>query len=246
MSLSSMESSNDVSPVVDADTCRTEQTIGRRGFFRGGAIAAGGLALSTCLSDEAHAAPAGPRQQMALLRRHENDHVVFLEGALNALGAGVKRPRPTFQGLVQPNLNAFLTTALALENTGVGAYLGAAPAIFDPGYLAAAGSIALIEARHAGFLNGFRSRPMTQNLFNQELSFERAFTVSEVVTSAGPFIVSLNDGSSSPTAGNGSHPLDFSSTRSAGNDVDILNFALALEYLEQEFYDANVFNFYGV
>lgn len=242
MSLLAKESSSHSLPIdpindVDAHESQTELTVGRRGFLRGGAIAAGGVALATCLGDEAQAAPAGPRQQMALLRRHENDHVAFLEGALNAIS--MKRPRPTFQNLQQPNLNSFLTTALALENTGVGAYLGAAPAILDPMILAQAGSIALIEARHAGFLNGFRSRPMTQNLFDQELSFERAFTVSEVTTAAGPFIASLND------PGN-NFPLTFSSTRSASNDVAILNFALALEYLEQEFYNINVPIFYGV
>lgn len=242
MSQFSLEVSNDALPVGPLHNevrreIASEQTVGRRGFLRGGAIAAGSVALATCLSDEAQAAPAGPRQQMALLRRHENDHVAFLEGALNAIS--MKRPRPTFQNLQQPNLNSFLTTALALENTGVGAYLGAAPAIFDPMILAQAGSIALIEARHAGFLNGFRSRPMTQNLFDQELSFERAFTINEVVMAAGPFIASLND------PGN-NFPLTFSNTRSAGNDVAILNFALALEYLEQEFYDINVPLFYGV
>ncbi len=209
--------------------------VARRAFLRGGAAAAGGVALATMVSSEAQAAPTGPRDQFALIRRHEQDHVNFL---VTALGASA-RPRPNFKPLTQPNLNTFLTVTLNLENTGSGAYLGAAPAIFSPTVLANAGSIALTEARHIGFLNGLRSRPMTQNLFDQELSFERALTISEVTASAGPFIQDLNGGP----------PLTFDpnpANKSAANDIAILNFALALEYLERDFYNINVPIFYGI
>ena len=53
--------------------------------------------------------------------------------------------------------------AQVLENTGVGAYLGAAPNINDSSILAAAGSIATIEARHSGYLNVFLRDPITGN-----------------------------------------------------------------------------------
>lgn len=215
----------------------------RRRFLQGGAALAG-VSLASSLGDnETHAAPTSQRQQLALVRRHENDHVAFIVNTLNTvgqqMGMNVTRPKPTFQNLVRPNLNDFLATSLALENTGVGAYLGAAPAIFNRTYLAAAGSIALVEARHAGFFNHLRSLPMTNNLFGQELSFERALTVSEVTAAAGPFIASLNDPMNQ-------FPLTFSSTPSASNDLAILNFALALEYLEADFYNLNVNRFYGV
>lgn len=166
------------------------------------------------------------------IRKHENDHVAYLVKALGALA----RPKPTFKGLEQKKFSDFLDVAQALENTGVGAYLGAAPAIFTGGYLAAAGSIAFIEARHAGFLNDFLGDPITGNITNltADNSFEKLLTAKEVVTGAGGFIKSLNGGPA----------VDYSTTPSAKNDIAILNFALALEYLEAEFYNVNVPKFY--
>jgi hypothetical protein len=214
-----------------AATVAAEQNVGRRRFIKGAAAVAG-VAAVTGFATEAEAATVALKQQMSLVRKHENEHVAYL---VSALGAAA-RPKPTFQNLQQSNLNNFLNLSLALENTGVGAYLGAAPAIDSKEILGAAASVALIEARHAGFFNGLRSRPMTENAFGQELSFERPFTVQEVTNAAGPYIANLNGGP----------PLTFSSTPSAANDVAILNFALALEYLEAEYYNVNVPLFYGV
>ena len=123
---------------------------------------------------------------------------------------------------------------MALENTGCGAYLGAAPVIFSRQYLAAAGSIALVEARHAGFLNVLFNRSITADVFANEQQFEQPLTIAQVTNLAGPFIASLNGGPA----------LTFNATPSRANDIAILNFALTLEYLEQEFYNLNVPKFY--
>jgi hypothetical protein len=124
----------------------------------------------------------------------------------------------------------FFAASQAFENTGVGAYLGAAPVISNSAYLAAAGSIALIEGRHAGFLNDLVGSTTTDNVFGERQNFERALTITEVTRRVRPFIADLNGGP----------PLTFSATPSAENDVAILNFALALEYLEAAFYNINV------
>jgi hypothetical protein len=207
---------------------------GRRGFFRRSAVAAAS-AVGLCAARDASA--SNPNYLPSLyqgenatefeaIQMHENAHVEFLVGALGQYA----RPKPSFVKLVQPNLVAFATTAKALENTGVGAYLGAAPVIFNSGYLAAAGSILTIEARHAGYLNVLLNLVMTDNVFGNAQSFEGPLTQGQVVNLAGPFITSLNGGPA----------LEFSTTPSAENDYAILNFALALEYLEAAFYNANV------
>src|SRR6185437_5526302 len=64
-------------------------------------------------------------KQFRSIRQHENDHVAYL---VNALGSAA-RPKPTFQGLAQKRFDDFVKLSQTLENTGVGAYLGAAPVI---------------------------------------------------------------------------------------------------------------------
>lgn len=166
------------------------------------------------------------------IRGHENDHVAFLVSALGKYA----RPKPTFKNLAQNNIVDFVNVSQALENTGVGAYLGAAPVIYSRAYLAAAGTIALIEGRHAGYLNVLQGDPITGNILKLKSnnSFETPLTPAQVDNLAGPFIANLNGGP----------PVSYSDTPSDSNDIDILNFALALEYLEAEFYNINVPKFF--
>jgi hypothetical protein len=218
---------------MDRDT-----TTDRRGFVLGAGAAAAGVLLT---GDEATAQNAGGTavpnlypnwnaRQFRALQAHENAHVAFL---VQALGASA-RPKPNFRNLLQADIRSFATTTQALENTGVGAYLGAAPVLFSRQFLAAAGSIAQIEAEHAGYINTLLNKVHTLDVFGNEQQFAQPLTVQQVTNLAGPFIQDLNGGP----------PLTFNATPSRNNDIAILNFALALEYLEAEFYNINVPRFF--
>jgi len=200
------------------------------------ALLAVGAARAMPVDDKAKGGKVqdGPRNWFESIQQHENDHVSFL---VNALGASA-RPKPTFQNLEQRRFSDFVDVARVLENTGVGAYLGAAPMIDSMIYLAAAGSIMTIEARHAGFLNTLLKAPITATADDDtaDPSFDTPLTAAQVVAGAGPFIADLNGGPD----------VTYSTTPSPQNDVAILNFALALEYLEAEFYNINVPKFYKV
>jgi len=97
------------------------------------------------------------RGQFESIRAHENVHVTFL---VTELGSAA-RPKPQFKNLLQRDFRSFAAVSQALENTGVGAYLNALPNITSRAYVSAAGSIALVEARHAGFLNNFQGVKLT-------------------------------------------------------------------------------------
>jgi hypothetical protein len=231
------------SPNVSLSAPRLGREHSRRLFLRRSAVMAmTGTAAAMVLAsvkparaddnDNPFCGYNGQGQNFKDIREHENNHVAFLVSALGSYA----RPRPTFKGLAQKNIVDFVNVSQALENTGVGAYLGAAPVIYSRDYLAAAGTIAFIEARHAGYLNVLQGDPITGNVLDLKSnnSFETPLTPEQVDGLAGPFIASLNGGP----------PVTYSDTPSARNDIEILNFALALEYLEAEFYNINVPKFF--
>jgi len=79
----------------------------------------------------------------------ENAHVAFLKKALGK--KAVAAPKVDFGGTTSEEA-AFVKTAVALENTGVGAYSGQALNIQTPTTVGAALSILTVEARHASVI----------------------------------------------------------------------------------------------
>jgi len=126
----------------------------------------------------------GVFDNLAVIGDHEAAHVVALTDTITQLG-GDPVPEAEYDfGDAFDDPDAFLATAMALENTGVRAYDGAGQFLTDTGLLTVAGGIVAVEARHASYLNEL----------NGEVPFPSAFedpaTPAEILEIAGPFIVS--------------------------------------------------------
>ena len=111
----------------------------------------------------------------------EEQHVAALIAAIKQLG-GTPVKKPTF---VFPTASqgSFLVLASVLENTGVGAYNGAAPSLQSKQVLAEAGGIVQVEARHAAAINLLIGKSPTPNQ-----GFDRPLTKTQVLAAAGPLI----------------------------------------------------------
>ncbi len=111
----------------------------------------------------------------------EAAHVSALSAAVKKLGGTpVKKPTFVFPGSSQAS---FLALASVLENTGVGAYNGAAPSLKSKEILAAAGSIVQTEARHAAAIDLLIGKSPTPNE-----GFDVPLTKAQVLAKAGPLI----------------------------------------------------------
>jgi hypothetical protein len=116
-----------------------------------------------------------------LFGAEETAHVSALTAAITQLGGKpVKKPTFVFPATDE---HSFLALASVLENTGVGAYNGAAPSLRSKQVLASAGSIVQIEARHAASIDLLIGMSPTPNQ-----GFDRPLSKSEVLATASPLI----------------------------------------------------------
>jgi Ferritin-like domain len=111
----------------------------------------------------------------------EAEHVAALTKAITAAG-GKPVAKPTFSFPVT-NQASFLKLAYVLENTGVGAYNGAGPSLMNKAYLAVAGSIVQVEARHAAAIALLTGAKITPNG-----AFDKPLSKRQVLAAAGPLI----------------------------------------------------------
>jgi rubrerythrin len=111
----------------------------------------------------------------------EAEHVAALTSVIKKLG-GKPVKKPTFMFPVTDQ-KSFLKLAYVLENTGVGAYNGAGPALTDKSLLAAAGSIVQVEARHAASIGLLTNMSLTP-----DGAFDKPLSTKQVLAKAGPLI----------------------------------------------------------
>jgi len=111
----------------------------------------------------------------------EAAHVSALTAAIKSMG-GKPVAKPTF-AFPATDQASFLALASVLENTGVGAYNGAAPSLKSKQVLAAAGTIVQIEARHAAAIDLLLGKSPTPSE-----GFDTPLTKAQVLAKAGPLI----------------------------------------------------------
>ncbi len=118
-----------------------------------------------------------------MIRDHEREHVDTITKVITDLGGEPAAEAEYDFGY--SDLAGFVGVAQVLENTGVSAYQGAAQFLIDEDeLLTAALTIHGVEARHAAYLNGLQGDSPFPDAVNP------TFTPDEVLTAAGPFIVS--------------------------------------------------------
>jgi rubrerythrin len=104
--------------------------------------------------------------------KQEAEHVETLSQTIEMLGSKPEpAPKPKFDVTDE---ETFLRIAVQLEDTGVGAYNGAAPRLTTPDLVAAAGGIVQVEARHAASLR------MKAGMDPAPAPFDRALSPAQV------------------------------------------------------------------
>ncbi len=121
------------------------------------------------VANAAYGSSAALKTFAVTVARHEAKHVTFLKGALGS--QAIKSP--TFDFGAATSAANFAATAEVLEDTGVSAYLGQVKHISVPGTLAAAGTIATVEARHAAWIRFINGDPPAPRDFDRP-KFETA------------------------------------------------------------------------
>jgi hypothetical protein len=124
-------------------------------------------------------------EYVGVVAEHEATHVEVLTQAVELLG-GDPAQEATYDFGYQ-TVAEFISLGRVLENTGVGAYAGAAPFVESPDLLGVALSIHSVEARHAAVLNiADGGSPFPD-------AFDPALSQQEVLEAAGQFIRSESD-----------------------------------------------------
>jgi hypothetical protein len=121
---------------------------------------------------------------------HEVAHRDFLKKAL--ADKAIPDLEVDFSAVDFKSRKSVLTTAMTFEDLGVAAYNGAGKLIKSPDYLAAAGTIVSIEARHAAAIRDLLNMNSVafagDDVVDPKSGLDVAYTPTEVLPKAKPFI----------------------------------------------------------
>jgi hypothetical protein len=211
----------------------------RRSFLMraAGVSAVAGPALCVLGSRKTHAASGNKLTGLAAeliteVQTDEDQHVPIIQNLLddpdNPLPVPIRKP-PNFniQRLTMPNLQAFLETASAFENTGSGLYHGALLNVTQTQeYFPTAAGLAAVESRHASWLNSLLNESLVPDFAPVEAPIAQSIVLSRVAEF-------VHDHRST-------FPSFDTTVSTDANNFFILDFVLFLEYIESKFYDINV------
>jgi hypothetical protein len=228
----------------DATTQRqskADQPVRSRRSFLTRAAGISALAVPTLTlitSKKAHAQGSSKKLtglQAELIQEVQTDedtHVPIIQSLLddpdNPLPIPIRQP-PNFntKRLTMPNLQAFLETAAAFENTGSGLYHGALLNITQTQeYFPIAAGLAAVESRHASWLNSLLGESLVPDFAPVEAPIPQSTVLSRVAE----FV----------TDHRSTFPSFDTTVSTDANNFHVLDFVLFLEYIESTFYDINV------
>jgi hypothetical protein len=136
-----------------------------------------------------------PANEMSILgdvKQHEALHRDFFKAAIGTAAIGALSFN--FSSIDFTSRTSVLTTAAALEDTGVAAYNGAGAHIVNPTYLLLAGKIVSVEARHASAIRDLLNHEAASNGFagddvvNPSTGLDQALPPSQVLPIASTYI----------------------------------------------------------
>ncbi len=112
----------------------------------------------------------------------EAQHVALLTAALQQAGKTPVAEQAKYNFPAYTDEKTIIGFLRVLEETGVGAYSGAAQFIKDKGILSVAGGIQQVEARHTAILR------RQDGMAPVPTAFEKALTPDQVLAAAGPIL----------------------------------------------------------
>ena len=118
-----------------------------------------------------------------MIHANEQAHVDALTGTVKQLGGKPKKPKTTFDAVIEGGMQKVLETAATVENLGAAAYLGQAGRIKSKEVLAAALSIHTVEARHAAALNSVVGKTIVP-----DGAFAKPASMAQVLPKVKPFL----------------------------------------------------------